>query len=191
MRHTRVGYAGGSTEHPTYYSLGDQSETIQIDYDPTQISYRQLLDVFWASHNPIYEPWSRQYMSIVFYHSEDQKRLAIETKESEEARLGKHIFTEIVPFSEFYLAEDYHQKYYLRQEPALMAEFSAIYPATEDFIASTAVARVNGYVGGYGKLATLEKELGLLGLSEAGINILLKIAAGGLEPVCTLPDTPS
>jgi len=189
--HTRVGYAGGSTENPTYYSLGDHSETIQIDYDPTQISYRQILDVFWASHNPIYEPWSRQYMSIVFYHSEEQKRLAIETKESEEARLGKHILTEIVPFSEFYLAEDYHQKYYLRQEPALMAEFSAIYPATEDLIASTAVARVNGYVGGYGKLATLEKELGLLGLSEAGIKILLKIVAGGLEPVCTLPDTPS
>lgn len=191
MIRTRVGYAGGSTENPTYYSLGDHSEAIQIDYDPTQISYKQLLDVFWASHNPIYEPWSRQYMSLVFYHSEEQKRLAIETKESEEARLGKHIFTEIVSFSEFYLAEDYHQKYYLRQEPALMAEFSAIYPATEDFIASTAVARVNGYVGGYGELATLEERLGLLGLSEAGIKILLEIAARGLEPVCTLPDTPS
>jgi hypothetical protein len=171
--------------------LGDHSETIQIDYDPTQISYRQLLEVFWNSHNPIYEPWSRQYVSIIFYHSEEQKRLAIETKESEEARLGKHIFTEIVPFSEFYLAEDYHQKYYLRQEPALMAEFSAIYPAAEDFIASTAVARVNAYVGGYGELATLEKELGLLGLSEAGIKRLLEIAAGGLEPVCPVPDTPS
>ncbi len=191
MIRTRVGYAGGSTENPTYYSLGDHSETIQIDYDPTQISYRQLLEVFWNSHNPIYEPWSRQYMSIIFYHSEEQKRLAIETKESEEARLGKHIFTEIVPFSEFYLAEDYHQKYYLRQEPALMVEFSAIYPATEDFIASTAVARVNGYVGGYGELATLEERLGLLGLSEAGIKRLLEIAARGLEPVCTLPDTPS
>jgi peptide-methionine (S)-S-oxide reductase len=188
---TRVGYAGGSKENPTYYSLGDHSETIQIDYDPTQISYRQLLEVFWNSHNPIYESWSRQYMSIIFYHSEEQKRLAIETKESEEARLGRHIFTEIVPFSEFYLAEDYHQKYYLRQEPVLMAEFRAIYPATEDFIASTAVARVNGYVGGYGELATLEKELGLLGLSEAGRQRLLEIAARGLEPICPLSDTPS
>jgi peptide-methionine (S)-S-oxide reductase len=188
---TRVGYAGGSKENPTYYSLGDHSETIQIDYDPTQISYRQLLEVFWNSHNPIYEPGSRQYMSIIFYHSEEQKRLAMETKESEEARLGRHIFTEIVPVSEFYLAEDYHQKYYLRQESALMAEFSAIYPATEDFIASTAVARVNGYVGGYGELATLEKELGLLGLSEAGRQRLLEIAARGLEPICPLPDTTS
>lgn len=191
MIRTRVGYAGGSKENPTYYSLGDHSETIQIDYDPTQISYGQLLEVFWNSHNPTYEPWSRQYMSIIFYHSEDQRRLAIETKESEEARLGRHVFTEIVPFSEFYLAEDYHQKYYLRQESALMAEFRAIYPATEDFVASTAVARVNGYVGGYGELATLEEELSLLGLSEAGRQRLLEIAARGLEPVCPIPDTPS
>jgi methionine-S-sulfoxide reductase len=188
---TRVGYAGGSKENPAYYSLGDHSETIQIDYDPTQTSYRQLLEVFWNSHNPIYESWSRQYMSIIFYHSEEQKRLAIETKESEEAKLGDRILTEIAPFSDFYLAEDYHQKYYLRQEPVLMAEFHAIYPATEDFIASTAVTRVNGYVGGYGELATLERGLGLLGLSEVGRQRLLEIAARGLEPICPLPDNPS
>ncbi len=191
MIRTRVGYAGGTKENPTYYSLGDHSETIQIDYDPTQISYKQLLDVFWASHNPIYEPWSRQYMSIIFYHNEEQKRLATETKESEEARLGRDIFTEIVPFSKFYLAEDYHQKYYLRRESALMEEFSAIYPATEDFIASTAAARVNGYVGGYGILATLEEEPSIFGLSEAGIKRLLEIASRGLEPICPLPNTPS
>ena len=176
MIRTRVGYAGGTKENPIYYSLGDHSETIQIDYDPTQISYKQLLDVFWDSHNPIYEPWSRQYMSIIFYHNEEQKRLAIETKESEETRLGRDIFTEIVPFSKFYLAEDYHQKYYLRRESALMEEFNAIYPATEDFIASTAAARVNGYVGGYGILATLEEEPSIFGLSEAGIKRLLEIA---------------
>ena len=191
MIRTRVGYAGGTKENPTYYSLGDHSETIQIDYDPTQISYRQLLDVFWSSHNPIYEPWSRQYMSIVFYHNEEQKRLAIEMKESEEARLDRDIFTEIVPFSKFYLAEDYHQKYYLRRESALMEEFSTIYPATEDFIASTAAARVNGYVGGYGILATLEEEPSIFGLSEAGIKRLLEIASRGLEPICPLPNTPS
>ncbi len=191
MIRTRVGYAGGSKENPTYYSLGDHSETIQIDYDPTKISYKQLLDVFWSSHSPVYEPWSRQYMSIVFYHSEEQKRLAQETKESEEARLGRDIFTEIIPFSEFYLAEDYHQKYYLRRESVLTEEFRAIYPAIEDLIASTAVTRVNGYVGGYGELATLEEELSSLGLSEAGRKRLLEIAARGLESVCPLPHAPN
>ena len=191
MIRTRVGYSGGTKQNPTYYSLGDHSETVQIDYDPTQISYEQLLTVFWSSHSPIYEPWSRQYMSIIFYHNEEQKRLAIETKESEEAKLGRAVSTEIVPFSKFYLAEDYHQKYYLRQESALMAEFSAIYPATEDFIASTAAARVNGYVGGYGTLATLEEEPSILGLSEAGIKRLLEIADRGLEHLCPLPYAPS
>ena len=191
MLRTRVGYAGGSKGNPTYYSLGDHSETIQIDYDPTRISYRQLLGVFWSSHSPIYEPGSRQYMSMVFYHSEEQKRLAIDMKESEEARLGRGIFTEIVPFSEFYLAEDYHQKYYLRQEPALMKDLSAVYPNNEDFVASTAVARVNGYAGGYGESATLEEELSTLGLSESGRNRLLEISARGLEKVCPLPYMPS
>lgn len=191
MIRTRVGYAGGTTENPTYYSLGDHSETIQIDYDPTKISYRQLLDIFWASHNPIYEHRSRQYMSLILYHDEEQERLAEETKESEQARLGRTIFTEIVPFSGFYLAEDYHQKYYLGRERSLTEEFKAIYPTIGDFIASTAVTRVNGYIGGYGELATLERDLNSLGLSQAGRQRLLEIAARGLEPVCPLPDAPS
>ena len=126
-------------------------------------------------------------MSIVFYHNEEQRDLAVASKQREEARLGSKIATEIIPFSDFYMAEDYHQKYYLRQKPDLMKEFSAIYPATEDFISSTAAARANGYVGGYGTLATLHEELNSLGLSAAGRNILLEIADRGLVPGCALP----
>jgi len=113
---TRVGYAGGSSNNPIYYNLDGHSETIQIAYDPTKVTYEELLDVFWDSHHPSAEPYSRQYMSIVFYHNEEQRRLAIESKECEESRSGLSVITEIIPFSEFYLAEDYHQKYYLRQE---------------------------------------------------------------------------
>ncbi len=187
MVRTRVGYAGGTSDNPTYYNLNGHSETIQIDYDPTRITYDELLAVFWDSHDPTVQSWSRQYMSIVFYHNEEQKRLAIETREREESKSGRDIVTEIIPFSEFYPAEDYHQKYYLRQEPDLVTEFRAIYPATEDFTSSTAVARVNGYVGGYGTLETLEKELSSLGLSEAGRNRLLGIADRGLIPGCAIP----
>jgi len=172
---TRVGYAGGSSNNPTYYNLDGHSETIQIDYDPTKIAYEDLLEVFWDSHHPTAQPYSRQYMSIVFYHTEEQRRLAIESKEREESRLGRNIVTEIIPFSDFYLAEDYHQKYYLRQEADLLTELRAIYPKIEDFISSTAVARLNGYVSGYGTPETLEEELSSLGLSEAGQKRLLEI----------------
>ena len=126
-------------------------------------------------------------MSIVFYHNEEQRRLAIESKEREESGSGFSIVTEIIPYSEFYLAEDYHQKYYLRQESSLIQELSTIYPDISDFIESTAVTRLNGYVGGYGTPETLEKELNSLGLSEASQMRLLEIADRGLVPGCAVP----
>jgi len=156
---TRVGYTGGTTESPAYHNLGDHTETIQIDYDPTLISYEQLLEIYWDSHNPTVQPWSRQYMSIVFYHNSEQRELAMETKQSEEARLGRPVYTEIIPFSEFYLAEDYHQKYYLQQLPELMKELATIYPNFADFIDSTAAARINGYVGGHVTFQGLQEQL--------------------------------
>jgi peptide-methionine (S)-S-oxide reductase len=172
---TRVGYAGGTSANPTYRSLGDHSETIQIDYDPAQISYQELLDIFWNSHSPTARPWSKQYASIIFYHDEEQRRMAEASLEREADRRGKPIFTEIIPFSEFYLAEAYHQKYRLQLEPDLLQEFRAIYPDDEDFVNSTAVARVNGYVGGNGTLAALQAEIESLGLSPASQEKLLRI----------------
>ena len=165
---------------PTYHSLGDHTEAIQIDYDPTGVSYEELLDIFWESHNPTMPSWSRQYMSAVYFHSEEQKRLALETKNREEAKRKGKIYTEIVPASEFYTAEAYHQKYLLRQRPVLMKEFNAIYPAAEDFANSTAAARINGYLGGYGTLTALEAELNNLNLPPATRKKLLEIM-GGLD----------
>jgi len=102
---TRVGYAGGTTDNPTYYNIGNYSETIQIDYDPSLISYEELLNTFWKTHDPTYDPgilgaFSRQYMSVIFYHDEEQKRVATESKQREEAKLGKKIYTDIMPFSD-------------------------------------------------------------------------------------------
>jgi peptide-methionine (S)-S-oxide reductase len=164
---TRVGYSGGTKVNPTYHSLGDHSETIQIEYDPDQISYEELLDVFWSTHNPAAPSWSRQYASFVFYHDEAQRELAVKTKAQQEAKRGT-LFTEIVPAGAFYPAEDYHQKYYLRNARDLMREFSATYPNGDDFAASTAAARVNGYMGHNGTCEQLRKELDSLGLSAAG-----------------------
>ena len=172
---TRVGYAGGSKANPTYHDLGDHSETIQIDYDPARISYQELLNLFWISHSPITRPWSRQYASIIFYHNDEQKRLAEASRDREAAGLGRPLYTEIVPFSTFYLAETYHQKYRLQQAPDLLREFRAIYPQDGEFINSTAAARVNGYLGGYGTLAALEAGLEDAGLSPAVRQNLLDL----------------
>jgi peptide-methionine (S)-S-oxide reductase len=155
--------------------LGDHTEAILIDYDPTRIPYEALLDIFWESHNPAISSWSRQYMSAVYFHSEEQKRLAMETKSREEANRKDKIYTDIVPASAFYTAEGYHQKYLLRQRPALMKQFNVISPATEDFVNSTAAARINGYLGGYGTLTALEAELNTLNLPPETSRKLLEI----------------
>ena len=170
-----MGYSGGTSDQPTYRRIGDHSETIQIEYDPAQVSYAELLDVFWDGHSPTSRSWSRQYMSIIFYHNDEQKRLAIETRDREAARTDAEIFTEIVPFSEFYLAEDYHQKYWLQQVPELTQEFEDMYPDAGDFVNSTAAARVNGYLGGHGTFEGLQAEIDSLGLSPVGREKLMDI----------------
>jgi peptide-methionine (S)-S-oxide reductase len=131
-----------------------------------RISYQELLEIFWKGHNPTRRPWSRQYMSVIFYHNQEQKNLANKTRDRESARLVSKIFTEIVPAEKFYLAEDYHQKYRLRQERDIMREFNAMYPNFNDLVNSTAAARINGYLGGHGSLLTLKKDLEKMGLSQ-------------------------
>jgi peptide-methionine (S)-S-oxide reductase len=170
---TRVGYSGGIEKSPTYHRLGDHSEAIRIDYDPTQISYEKLLEIFWSSHNPTLPSWSRQYKSAVFYHNEQQRRLAVETRDREAARRNEPIVTELLPATEFYPAEAYHQKYRLQQDGYLMREFTAMYPSAEDFSNSTAAARVNGYLDGYGTIESLREESDILGLSQEASKRLM------------------
>jgi len=117
-------------------------------------------------------------MSIIFYHDEAQKRLALETRDREAANRNARLYTVVVPYTEFYLAEDYHQKYRLQHEQDLMGEFRRMLPHMADFINSTAAARVNGYLAGYGTPQELEEEIDMLGLSEAGVRRLRQIVAG-------------
>jgi peptide-methionine (S)-S-oxide reductase len=174
---TRVGYAGGAHENPTYHSLGGHAETIEIDFDPSVISYRELLAMFWKMNDARMKAPSTQYRSVVFYHNDSQKEIAEGMKAQEEARAGARVFTEIIPFTRFHLAEGYHQKYYLRGAGDIAAEYLAIYPDLKDLIGSTATARVNGYLGRYGTKAQLEEELDSLGLTEEGRKRLLGIVA--------------
>ena len=172
---TRVGYAGGKKPDPTYHSLGDHTETIQIDYDPATVSYRELLDVFWSSHDPKSRSWSAQYKAAIFYHNEEQQRLAVETRDGLADKLGGKVHTEIISYSGFYIAEDYHQKYRLRANTDFLREMKAIYPDDTDFVDSTAAARLNGYLAGYGAPEDVRRQLLNLGLSPEGQTRLLKI----------------
>ena len=163
---TRVGYAGGDKENPTYHNLGKHTETIQIDYDPDKITYSQLLDVFWNSHKPTIK-MNTQYMSRIFYHDERQERIAKGSRDQLEKKMNDEIKTVISQFKKFYPAEDYHQKYYLKQHKDFFEIYKKIYPNGGDFMRSTAVSRANGYVVGDGYLESPEDLIGM-GLTEEG-----------------------
>jgi len=185
---TRVGYAGGRAQNPSYHALGDHTETVQIDYDPAVISYETLLAVFWDSHDAAAPVWSRQYKSILFYHDTEQQRLAEASKAREKARRGQKILTEIRPAGAFYRAEEEHQKHQLRFEREILGELRAIYPIFDDYVDSTVATRINGYLGGYGTFVDLEEELPDFGLSSRAAKKLSDIV--GRRPGqsgCPLP----
>jgi peptide-methionine (S)-S-oxide reductase len=117
------GYAGGTVENPTYEQVCSgntgHAESIQVTYNPEIISYPELLEIFWRTHDPTTlnrqgNDVGTQYRSVIFYHDEEQKKLAEEYKKKldESGAWDKPIVTEIVPFTNFYKAEKYHQDYY-------------------------------------------------------------------------------
>ena len=157
---------------PTYRNMGDHTETVQVDYDPERITYAQLLEIFWGSHQPTSRNWSRQYMNAIFYHDDEQRRLAMDSKAVVEQKIDGTVRSQVLPLRAFTMAENYHQKYILKQHAKLKSELSRVYPQHQDFVASTAVARLNGYAGGNGTRNQLSRELEILGLSDKGKQVL-------------------
>jgi len=113
-------------------------------------------------------------MSVIFYHDAGQRDIALKSKAAMEQKLGREIKTEIVAFNKFYLAEDYHQKYYLQAEPQLTMEIKVYYSEFSGFINSTAAARLNGLLGGYGDPQLLTEEIDSYGLSEQAKELFKK-----------------
>lgn len=167
-----MGYAGGSTPSPTYRSIGDHTECFEVDFDPAVIRYDDLLQMFWSAHNPTSASYSTQYASLVLAHDEHQLAVAKGSRDRIEAVLRRPVLTRIELLDRFYPAEDYHQKYYLRNAPKVMRDFAAMFPADAAFVASTAAARANGYVAGAGACLQLDRELDRLGLSESAGSYL-------------------
>jgi len=120
---TISGYAGGLKENPTYEEVvaggTGHTETVQVSYDPSVVSYKELLDIFWRNIDPTtkdaqFVDVGAQYRSEIFYHNEEQKKLAEESKEdlAKNGPFDKPIVTEITPLGQFWPAEEYHQDYY-------------------------------------------------------------------------------
>lgn len=119
---TRVGYMGGHMKNPTYEDvctgLTGHAEVVEVTFDPALVSYSELLDVFWSIHDPTSlnrqgPDVGEQYRSVIFYHDDEQRRLAVESRRKleESGRFTGKIVTAIEPAGTFYEAEDYHQQY--------------------------------------------------------------------------------
>jgi len=123
---TVVGYTGGSAEDATYEKVSSHRtkhrEALEVTYDPAQISYEQLLDIFWRNIDPTqadgqFYDIGPNYIAAVYYGSDEEKKIAGNSKEKlgKSGKFSKSIVTEILPAMPFYAAEDYHQKYYLKK----------------------------------------------------------------------------
>jgi peptide-methionine (S)-S-oxide reductase len=117
---TEVGYEGGRLENPSYEDVCSHTtghaEVVEVTYDPEQIPYDELLDVFWAKHDPTQlnrQGWDigDQYRSVVFVHDEEQREAAERSKTDQQKHYRAPVVTQIEPAQTFYVAEDYHQQY--------------------------------------------------------------------------------
>ena len=127
VKSTQVGYCGGTKQGPTYEDVctdtTGHAESVDIDYDPQEISYEELLKIFWDNHNPTTLnrqglDVGTQYRSVVFFHTPEQEKSALEMKNNlnpvAKEKFNAEIITEIKPVQEFYRAEEYHQQYFAK-----------------------------------------------------------------------------
>jgi peptide-methionine (S)-S-oxide reductase len=118
---TRVGYTGGHTDDPSYREVCSDTtghaEAVEVEFDPEHVTYEQLLEAFWRSHDPTQgdrqgPDVGSQYRSAVFVHSPSQEEAAVASKARVQAQLPARVTTEVVPAGTFWAAEDYHQQYF-------------------------------------------------------------------------------
>lgn len=130
VKDAQVGYVGGQTENPTYKEVcggrTGHAEAVEVTFDPSEVSYDELVDSFWRLHDPTQvnrQGWDMgtQYRSAIFFHSPEQERTAQESKERAQERFRKPIATQIVPAETFWRAEEYHQQYLVKNGRASCA----------------------------------------------------------------------
>ena len=155
--------------------MGDHTEAMQVDFDPQQISYEDIASLFWKTHNPCAAPYSRQYMSAIWYHDGQQQEFVQGLLAAANERFAGGVTTPVEPLHVFYLAEDYHQKYRLQSKGGLMKVFQTMYPRFEDFNNSTSAARLNAFAAGNGTKRLFEEEVDQYGFPRAELESVLRI----------------
>ncbi|MDR6553153.1 peptide-methionine (S)-S-oxide reductase MsrA [Paenibacillus qinlingensis] len=158
---TRVGFAGGTTDHPTYREMGDHTETVEIVFNSDLLSLENLLNVFWSNHNPtnINDYKGRQYTSMVLYRDSNQQSAAQHVLTNREQQGNSKIDTEIAPYTTFYLAEDRHQKYYLKRYPDAIDKLRTLFSTDEELTNATLAARLNGLAKGYTNMDSIVSDI--------------------------------
>lgn len=174
---TLVGYAGGTTPAPTYHDIGDHLETVRVEFDPDRLSYADLVDLFWAAHDPTRAPIKRQYVPALLPHTPRQEAVAEASLDAAREEFGASITTEVIPGDTFTRAEAYHQKYKLRRRDALMEAMCAVYPSEDAFARAPAATLLNGYVAGHRSPEHLDADLPGLALPEDAVRQLRTVAA--------------
>lgn len=173
---TRVGYAGGTTPSPTYRQMGDHTETIEIDFDSAIMRYEDVLRHFWRNHYPNRDQYKgRQYLSLLRCRGDEQLGAAERVKKEMEVELGEKIETDIAPFTDFTLAEERHQKYYLKRYPKALEQLQMLYPEPSLLLNSTFAARLNGFVKGFRSKDSLLEELAGWEIGLEGRTVLLDL----------------
>ncbi len=126
------GYSGGHTKDPSYGDVCSgatgHAEVVEVEYDPSKVSYEELLELFWENHDPTTPnrqgpDVGTQYRSVVFFFTPEQEAAALVSKEQAQSKFKNPIVTQIKPASEFYRAEDYHQRYFEKNRLARFFSF--------------------------------------------------------------------
>jgi peptide-methionine (S)-S-oxide reductase len=147
---------------------------VEVDFNSRVTSYTELLDIFWQSHSAT-TAWCRQYMSAIWYHSDVQRQLAEQSKQRQQQIKKHRVVTLIAPASRFYLAEDYHQKYFLQGETTIFRLLKLDPHDARGLADSRAATRLNAYVAGYNNLENLKAEIHTFGLTDSTRKELLSL----------------
>lgn len=159
--------------------MADYTECLEIDFDPQEIGFEEIVKHFWSSHNPNRGNYKgRQYLSILLFRDAEQKEMIERVKDSLEKSMKDKIDTEIAPYRGFTLAEKRHQKYYLKRYPKAMDRLLSYYGTHEQLVDATLVARLNSFVKGYGTLAVLKEEMAGWDLSRETKGKLVELVNG-------------